>query len=110
MTTGEKIRYLREVEGSLRGLERAMSQQELVRAIETETGSKLSQSYLSQIESGARPHLTNTTRRILAALCGGQMRRLFGCCLFALRPVRAIRRERHVFGGIAAAHSVSTQA
>ena len=55
MKLGEKIRYLREVEGSLRGLERAMSQQELVRAIETETGSKLSQSYLSQIESGARP-------------------------------------------------------
>jgi transcriptional regulator with XRE-family HTH domain len=67
MKLGEKIRYLREVEGGLRGLERAMSQQELVKAIEVETGSKLSQSYLSQIESGARPHLTNTTRRILAA-------------------------------------------
>jgi len=66
MKLGEKIRYLREVEGSLRGLERAMSQQELVRAIAVETGSKLSQSYLSQIESGARPHLTNTTRQILA--------------------------------------------
>lgn len=67
MKLGEKIRYLREVEGSLRGLDRAMSQQELVRAIEAETSSKLSQSYLSQIESGARPHLTNTTRQILAA-------------------------------------------
>src|ERR1017187_7416613 len=66
MKLGEKIRYLREVEGSLRGLNRAMNQQELVRAIEAETGSKLSQSYLSQIESGARPHLTNTTRQILA--------------------------------------------
>jgi transcriptional regulator with XRE-family HTH domain len=66
MKLGEKIRYLREVEGSLRGLDRAMSQQELVRAIEGETGSKLSQSYLSQIESGARPHLTNTTRQLLA--------------------------------------------
>jgi transcriptional regulator with XRE-family HTH domain len=66
MKLGEKIRYLREVEGSLRGQDRAMSQQELVRAIEAETGSKLSQSYLSQIESGARPHLTNTTRQILA--------------------------------------------
>ncbi len=66
MKLGEKIRYLREVEGSLRGLDRAMSQQELVRAIAAETGSKLSQSYLSQIESGARPHLTNTTRQILA--------------------------------------------
>lgn len=66
MKLGEKIRYLREVEGSLRGLDRAMSQQELVRAIAAETGSKLSQSYLSQIESGARPHLTNTTRQVLA--------------------------------------------
>jgi transcriptional regulator with XRE-family HTH domain len=63
---GEKIRYLREVEGSLRGLGRALSQQELMRLIEAETGSKLSQSYLSQIESGARPHLTNTTRQTLA--------------------------------------------
>jgi len=66
MKLGEKIRYLREVEGSLRGLDRDLSQKELVRAIEAETGSKLSQSYLSQIESGARPHLTNTTRQILA--------------------------------------------
>ncbi|MGD0941640.1 MAG: helix-turn-helix transcriptional regulator [Terracidiphilus sp.] len=66
MKLGEKIRYLREVEGSLRGKDRAMSQQELVRAIESETGSKLSQSYLSQIESGLRPHLTNTTRQILS--------------------------------------------
>ena len=66
MKLGEKIRYLREVEGSLRGLNRAMSQLELVRAIDAETGSKLSQSYLSQIESGARPHLTNTTRQLLA--------------------------------------------
>ena len=66
MKLGEKIRYLREVEGSLRGLDRAMSQQEMVRELAAETGSKLSQSYLSQIESGARPHLTNTTRQILA--------------------------------------------
>ena len=66
MMLGEKIRYLREVEGSLRGLDRAMSQQELVRAIAKETGSKISQSYLSQIESGARPHMTNTTRQLLA--------------------------------------------
>jgi transcriptional regulator with XRE-family HTH domain len=66
MKLGEKIRYLREVEGSLRGLDRDLSQQETVRAIEAETGKKLSQSYLSQIESGARPHLTNTTRQILA--------------------------------------------
>ena len=67
MKLGEKIRYLREVEGSLRGIGRAMNQQELVKAIEAETGGKLSQSYLSQIESGARPHLTNTTRQTLAS-------------------------------------------
>ena len=36
MKLGEKIRYLREVEGSLRGLDRAMTQQELVRAIREE--------------------------------------------------------------------------
>ena len=66
MKLGEKIRYLREVEGNLRGLNRAMSQQELVRAIEAETGSTLSQSYLSLLESGARPHMTSKTRQILA--------------------------------------------
>src|ERR1700755_3323470 len=66
MKLSDKIRYLREVEGSLRGLGRAMTQQELLRAIAAETGEKLSQSYLSQMESGARPHLTNTTRLLLA--------------------------------------------
>ena len=67
MKLGEKIRYLREVEGSLRGMNRAMSQLEVARAIEGETGSKLSQSYLSQIESGARPHLTSKSRQVLSA-------------------------------------------
>ena len=55
MLLGEKIRYLREVEGNLRGLNRAMTQQEMLRAIRSELGadgSKISQSYLSQIESG----------------------------------------------------------
>jgi transcriptional regulator with XRE-family HTH domain len=66
MKLGEKIRYLHEVEGSLRGLDRAMTQQELVRAIRDEMETAVSQSYLSQIESGARPHLTNTTRLLLA--------------------------------------------
>ena len=66
MKLGEKMRYLREVEGNLRGLDRAMTQQELIRAIRAETGSAFSQSYLSQIENGARPHLTNTTRQVLA--------------------------------------------
>ena len=34
MKLSDKIRYLREVEGSLRGLGRAMTQQEVVRAIQ----------------------------------------------------------------------------
>src|ERR1700753_1967150 len=67
MKLADKIRYLREVEGSLRGLGRAMTQQELVHAIAGENkGRGISQSYLSQLESGARPHLTNTTRLLLA--------------------------------------------
>ena len=66
MRLADKVRYLREVEGSLRGLGRAMTQQELLRAIQSETGTRISQSYISQIESGARPHLTNTTRLLLA--------------------------------------------
>src|SRR5215469_7453275 len=76
MKLADKIRYLREVEGNLRGLGRAMTQQELVKAIKAESGAgkargatretTISQSYLSQLESGARPHLTNTTRLLLA--------------------------------------------
>src|ERR1051325_1341458 len=62
MTLGEKLRYLREVEGTLRGLDRELSQQEMVRLIQKEQGKSISQSYLSQIESGARPHLTNSSR------------------------------------------------
>ncbi len=38
MKLGEKIRYLREVEGSLRGLGRPMTQLELVRALREELG------------------------------------------------------------------------
>ncbi len=66
MKLGEKIRYLRAVEGTLRGLGREMTQQDVVRAIQKELKASLSQSYLSQIESGARPHLTNKTRLLLA--------------------------------------------
>jgi transcriptional regulator with XRE-family HTH domain len=78
MKLGEKIRYLREVEGSLRGLGRPMTQQEIVRAIRQEfgrgrasgrtsgRGTTISQSYLSQIESGSRPHMTQSSRALLA--------------------------------------------
>jgi transcriptional regulator with XRE-family HTH domain len=68
MKLGEKIRYLREVEGSLRGLGRPITQLELVRAIRAELGpgKTISQSYLSQIENGARPHMTQSSRALLA--------------------------------------------
>src|SRR5258708_30482304 len=76
MKLGEKIRYLREVEGSLRGLDRPMTQLEIVRAIREELGSgrgkkgqkatTISQSYLSQIENGSRPHMTQSSRALLA--------------------------------------------
>jgi len=66
MKLGEKLRYLRLVEGTLRGLEREMSQAEVARAIRKERGDSISQAYLSQIESGARPHMTNNTRMLLA--------------------------------------------
>jgi transcriptional regulator with XRE-family HTH domain len=66
MTLGQKIRYLRLVEGELRGLRREMTQQDVVRAIKTDVGKSISQSYLSQIENGSRPHLTNSTRLLLA--------------------------------------------
>lgn len=66
MTLGEKLRYLRLMEGNLRGLGREMTQQEVVRAMRMELKQKISQSYLSQIENGARPHLTNKTRLLLS--------------------------------------------
>src|SRR5467141_4689638 len=68
MRLGEKIRYLREVEGSLRGLGRPMTQQEIVRAIGEELGrgKTISQSYLSQIERGSRRHMTQSSRTLLA--------------------------------------------
>jgi transcriptional regulator with XRE-family HTH domain len=66
MTLGEKLRYLRLVEGNLRGLGRDMTQQEVVRAVHKELKLKISQSYLSQIENGSRPHLTNKTRLLLS--------------------------------------------
>src|SRR5439155_22399431 len=66
MRLGEKLRDLREVEGALRGLDRDISQHDVARLIQKELGKSISQSYLSQIESVARPHLTNSTRLLLA--------------------------------------------
>ena len=66
MTLGEKLRELRIVEGSARGLGRELTQAEVSREIDRELGGRVSQSYLSQIERGSRPHLTATTRMLLA--------------------------------------------
>jgi transcriptional regulator with XRE-family HTH domain len=66
MTLGDKLRSLRSIEGSLRGLGRPLTQSEVVTAMKKELGRGLSQAYLSQIENGARPHMTNTSRELLA--------------------------------------------
>jgi len=66
MTVAAKIRYLRFVEGHLRGFGREMTQKETVAALQSEMKKPLSQSYLSQLESGSRKHLTNTSRLLLA--------------------------------------------
>jgi transcriptional regulator with XRE-family HTH domain len=66
MTLAEKIRYLREVEGSLREMARPMTQLELVNAIRKEQHKSISQSYISQIENGSRRHMTQATRSLLA--------------------------------------------
>ena len=66
MTVAEKLRYLRVVEGHLRGLNREMTQKEVATALRDEMKTPLSQPYLSQLEGGRRKHLTNTTRLILA--------------------------------------------
>lgn len=66
MKLGEKLRYLREIEGTLRGLRGGLTQSDVVRLIQKELRQSISQAYLSQIESGARPHLTNSSRMLLA--------------------------------------------
>jgi transcriptional regulator with XRE-family HTH domain len=66
MTLGDKLRSLRSIEGTLRGLGRPLTQSEVVTAMKKELGRGLSQAYLSQIENGARPHMTSTSRELLA--------------------------------------------
>ena len=66
MTLGQKLARLRALEGFARGLGREMTQAEVSRAMKEELEGKISQSYLSQLESGARPHMTGPTRLLLA--------------------------------------------
>ena len=44
----------------------AMTQQQVAEAIAEEQSESISQSYVSQIENGLRPHLSNNTRMVLA--------------------------------------------
>lgn len=66
MTLGEKIRHLRDVEGTLRGLGRPLTQAEVIGEMKRDLRRTISQSYLSQIENGTRPHMTHGTRELLA--------------------------------------------
>src|SRR4051812_46900183 len=67
MTLAQKIRQLRQLEGDLRGLGRELTQAELVRGMKHDLGATISQSYLSLIEKGARKHLSNESRQLLAS-------------------------------------------
>lgn len=66
MNLAEKMKHLRAVEGELRGLNRPMTQVEVVRAMQEELGVKVSQAYLSQLERGKRLHLTASSRDVLS--------------------------------------------
>jgi transcriptional regulator with XRE-family HTH domain len=66
MKLGQKVGHLRRLEGFARGLGRELTQTEVSQGIRKDLGGSVSQSYLSQIEKGSRPHLTSTTRELLA--------------------------------------------
>src|SRR3989440_10251514 len=66
MNLAEKIKHLREVEGDMRGLGRAMTQMEVVKAMLEEMDESITQAYLSQLENGKRVHLTASSRDLLS--------------------------------------------
>ena len=66
MTLGEKLKGLRELEGVCRGRANRLSKAEMVKLIHEELDERISLAYLSQLESGKRSHMTNTTRLLLA--------------------------------------------
>lgn len=66
MKLGEKLAHLRTLEGFARGLGREMTQAEVSKAVREDLDGQISQSYLSQLESGARAHMTGPTRLLLA--------------------------------------------
>ena len=67
MKLAEKLELLRSLEGNLRGFKRALTKSEVSRLVEEESGEKISVAYLSQLESGKRPNMTETTRELLAS-------------------------------------------
>src|SRR5487761_1490004 len=66
MVLGEKLQHLRQGEGELRGLGRPMTKAEVLRAMRLELSQAVSHAYLCQLESGARTHMSPTTRALLA--------------------------------------------
>ncbi len=66
MQLGEKIKHLRQMEGELRGLGRAMTKAEVLRAMRAELHESVSHAYMCQLESGARTHMSPGTRTLLA--------------------------------------------
>lgn len=66
MKLSEKLELLREMEGNLRGLKRSLSKSEVARLVNEEHSEKISVAYLSQLEGGKRPHMSETTRDLLA--------------------------------------------
>jgi transcriptional regulator with XRE-family HTH domain len=66
MKLGQKLTHLRTLEGFARGLGREMTQGEVSKAVAEELDGRISQSYLSQLESGTRGHLKGPTRLVLA--------------------------------------------
>ncbi len=65
----QKLEHLRYVEGTQRGFGRSLTKAEVHRLMRQELGAEqsISPAYLSQLETGARGHMTERTRSSLAA-------------------------------------------
>src|SRR5260370_2245599 len=66
MRLSEKLRVLRELEGTCRGMPRALSKAEVVKLIREEAEERIRLPYLSQLQGGTRTHMTNNTRLLPA--------------------------------------------
>ncbi|GAC1457540.1 MAG: hypothetical protein PVSMB4_17400 [Ktedonobacterales bacterium] len=70
MELRHKLLHLRAVAGRHRGLQRPLTQGEVVAAMRQAQGTSVSQAYLSQLERGTRTHLSNKSREALATFYG----------------------------------------